>query len=81
MDRAASFAVLEASLRDIAPEVRLEEADHDADLLEELDLDSMDFLSLVTELAERTDRDIPEADYPQLGSVNATVDYLADGTS
>jgi acyl carrier protein len=77
MDRAQALRVLEASLSDVAPEVRLAEVDHDADLLEELDLDSMDFLSLVTDLAERSGLQIPESDYPRLSSVAATVDYLS----
>jgi len=70
------MAVLREALRRVAPEVDLDDADHDADLLEELDLDSMDFLTLVGELHERTGTDIPEEHYSQLDSVTGVLDYL-----
>jgi acyl carrier protein len=49
----------------------------DADLREELDIDSMDFLNLVAALHERLDLDIPEIDYPNLATLGHAVDYLA----
>lgn len=60
----------------IAPEVPLDEVEPDADLREEMDLDSMDFLNYVTGLHERTGLDIPETDYPELATVDAAVAYL-----
>jgi acyl carrier protein len=81
VNREQSYAALSESLHKVAPEVSLDGVDHDADLLEELELDSMDFLSLVTELHERTGLEIPEADYRHLGSVAATVEYLTVNSS
>jgi acyl carrier protein len=49
-------------------------------MAEELELDSMDFLSLVTELHERTGVQIPESDYPQVQSVADMVAYLTRST-
>jgi len=63
-------------LSNIAPEVDADDIDPNADLREELDIDSMDFLNLVIALHERLGVDIPEADYSKLGSINAVVDYL-----
>ena len=36
----------------------------------------MDFLNLVTALAERLMIDIPETDYPKLATLSHAVDYL-----
>jgi acyl carrier protein len=48
----------------------------DLALREELDIDSMDFLNLVTALSERLKIDIPETDYPRLATFGHAVDYL-----
>ena len=62
----------------IAPEVDLSTVADDADLREELDLDSIDFLNLVTGLHERTGRLIPEADYPRLFTLDGIAAYFGD---
>jgi acyl carrier protein len=64
-------------LHRIAPEVRLDSADLDAPIQEELDLDSMDFLNLVTALHDEVGLDVPERDYPKLGTVNGFIAYVA----
>lgn len=60
----------------IAPEAALSTVAGDADLREAFDLDSMDFMNLVIGLHERTGADIPEADYPQLFTLDGAVAYL-----
>jgi acyl carrier protein len=69
-------ALLAGLLRRIAPEVDLDDVDPDADLQDEVDLDSMDFLNLVTALHEATGIDVPERDYPALSTVNGFVAYV-----
>jgi acyl carrier protein len=64
-------------LHRIAPEVDLDEVDSDAPLQEAMDLDSMDFLNLVTALHEETGIDVPERDYPALSTVAGFVAYVA----
>jgi acyl carrier protein len=64
----------------IAPEVDLDDADPDAPIQQELDLDSMDFLNLVAALHDATGIDVPERDYPQLASVSMFVDYVTDAS-
>jgi acyl carrier protein len=64
-------------LHRIAPEIDLDDADPDAPLQDAMDLDSMDFLNLVTALHEETGIDVPERDYPLLSTVNGFVAYLA----
>jgi len=67
-------------LHRIAPEVDLAEVDHDAPIQEELELDSMDFLNLVTGLHDAAGIDVPERDYPQLGTVNGFIAYAASAS-
>ncbi len=70
-------ALLGQLLHRIAPEVDLAEVDDDAPLQEEMDLDSMDFLNLVTALHDATGIEVPERDYPSLSTVGGFVAYVA----
>jgi acyl carrier protein len=76
MTRDEITAVLIDELGRIAPEIDAAQLDPDADLREELDIDSMDFLNLVTALSDRLRIDIPEIDYPSLATVAHATDYL-----
>ena len=64
------------AIGDIAPEADLDDIDPDEELREQLDIDSMDFLNIVTAIHEETGVDIPEADYPKLESLNKSIAYL-----
>lgn len=64
-------------LHSIAPEIDLSLVDPDAPLQEAMDLDSMDFLNLVTSLSDETGLDVPERDYPSLATVSGFVAYVA----
>jgi acyl carrier protein len=63
-------------LRDIAPEVDPSSLDPRADLRDELDLDSMDTLNLVTGIERELHVTVPESDYPQLRTVDGAVEYV-----
>lgn len=69
-------AVLARLIARIAPEVDLDEVDADAALTDAAGLDSMDFLRLMDALYEETGVDMPDRDYPRLGTVAGCVDYL-----
>ena len=69
-------SLLAEILSDIAPEAELEPVPSDADLRTELDLDSLDFLSLVEGVCARTGVTIPERDYGQLVSISDWTGYL-----
>lgn len=69
---------LAEALGRIAPDIDVAEIDWDGDLREEFDIDSMDFLNLVTALSKRFSLPIPEEDYPRLGSFSNAADYLAE---
>ena len=60
----------------IAPEADLAEIDASADLQEELDIDSIDFLNFVVGVHERTGVDIPERDYAEVATLESCVAYL-----
>jgi acyl carrier protein len=66
------------SLRHVAPEADPATLAPAADLREELDLDSMDFLNFVTRLHEVLGIEIPEADYRRLFSLAQAESYLAE---
>ena len=63
-------------LSDIAPDEDLSDLKEDVDFRDQLELDSMDFLDIVMELRKRYRIQIPEEDYPALGSMKSTVNYL-----
>jgi acyl carrier protein len=77
MTRDEISAVLIEELGRIAPETDAGRIDPNADLCEALDIDSMDFLNLVTALTDRLEIDLPETDYSRLATFNHAVDYLA----
>jgi acyl carrier protein len=68
-------AILEI-IRDIDDEADLENLNPSEALRDQLDLDSMDFLDIVMELRKRYQIQIPEADYPQLATLDSCVNYL-----
>jgi acyl carrier protein len=68
-------AMVLRELKNIAPEFE-SEIDPAIDLREQIDLDSMDILNLMIAIHEATRVDIPEADYPQMSSLNGCVSYL-----
>jgi acyl carrier protein len=63
-------------LAQVAPGQEIDELDADGLLQEQLDLDSMDFLHLVTGISDEAHIDIPERDYPYLATLNSTYAYL-----
>ena len=69
-------AIFQDELGRIAPEVDFEAIDAEADLREQVDIDSMDFLNLVTALHARIGVDIPETDYPKLATLKGALAYL-----
>lgn len=69
-------ALIARCLRGIAPEADLDDADAGTSLAEELDLDSMDLMSLYTAIHDETGLELPESDYDQLSTLDGAVAYL-----
>jgi acyl carrier protein len=65
-----------ASLAQVAPEVDGRLLDRTAPLIEQLDIDSMDFLNFVAALCARCGIDIPEQDYRAVSTIDGAIAYL-----
>ncbi len=78
MTRDEIRAVVRSILGGIAPDVDLAGVKPNADLRDELDIDSMDFLRFVVALHERLGVDVPEAHYPQIRTLDGCVAYLVE---
>ena len=64
-------------LGEIAPEADLGRLRPNENLRDQLDLDSMDFLSLLTALSTELGLEIPESDYGKTTTLDGCVAYLA----
>ena len=63
-------------LSDIAPDEDFTAIKDDVPFSDQFEMDSMDLLDIVLELRKRYRVQIPEEDYPKLGNMNSTVEYL-----
>ena len=68
---------VQAALGVVAPDIDLDEVEGRSRLRQDLELDSLDFLRLVETLDVQTGVNIPESDYPKVGTVDGLIDYLA----
>ena len=66
------------TLKTIAPEIDPASVPSMANLRDELDLDSMDFLRFVVALHTRLGVEIPESDYHRLSTLDGAVQYLTE---
>lgn len=80
MTGAEAREILNRAVEEVAPEVEASALDPDVPLHDQVDLDSMDFLSLVAAVNELSGVDIPEADYPRMATLASGADYLAERT-
>jgi acyl carrier protein len=69
-------SAVRSTLGRIAPEADLDALPDDADLREELDIDSIDFLNFMIGIHEALGVDVPEADYAQCTTIAGCVAYL-----
>jgi acyl carrier protein len=63
-------------ISEIAPDEDSSNIKPEINLRDQLDLDSMDFLDIVMELRKQHSIEVPEADYPQLASLDSCAAYL-----
>jgi acyl carrier protein len=64
----------------VAPDIEMADIGDDDHIQDDLELDSMDVLNLVTALHERLGVDIPEADYPEISTARKAAAYLAQAS-
>ena len=77
MTEAEIIARLRDALGDVAPDLEVATIDPAADLRNDVDIDSMDFLNFVIAVSQRFGVDIPEADYGRVTTLRACARYLA----
>lgn len=64
-------------LSDVAPDIASEDLEDDADLRDELDLDSMDILRWVQGIHKALGVEIPEEDYGKIANLGDAIGYVA----
>lgn len=70
------LSAIREELGRLAPEIDFDALDPAIDLREQADLDSMDFLNLLTALHQRLGVEIPDADTAKLATLDGAVAYL-----
>ncbi len=60
----------------VAPELDASSLEGSGSLRQQADLDSMDFLDFLTQIAETTGVDVPEDDYGEWETLDGAVAYL-----
>lgn len=70
---------IEDSLAEVVPGTDPTALAPGADLRDALELDSLDFLSFVQTLSDRTGHRIDEDDYPRLATIETGMAYLTGG--
>lgn len=63
-------------INEIAPDEDTSDLKSEVNLRDQMDLDSMDFLDIVMELRKQHGIEVPEADYPELASLDSCANYL-----
>jgi acyl carrier protein len=70
------MAVIRSAIGQVAPEADPSRLAPDDDIVEMLELDSMDVLNIMTAIAERTGLEVPERDYPETRTLRLFVAEL-----
>jgi acyl carrier protein len=70
------LAVIRRALAEIAPDADLAGLDPSDDIVDALELDSMDVLNVMAAVADETGLEVPERDYPRTRTLQGFVDEL-----
>ena len=70
--------LVKRALYEVAPDLEDEIIDPETPFRDQFEFDSMDFLNFVIALHQASGKEIPEADYPQLTSLNDCIAYLGE---
>jgi acyl carrier protein len=71
-------AVVREAIERIAPDVDAQAIPGDVEYRDEAELDSMDFLAVLTTVADRTGVAVPELDYPDITTIDRFASYLVE---
>lgn len=78
MTEAEIVATLRLALADVAPDLDVSGISADADLRNDIGLDSMDFLNFVIAVGKRLTVVIPEADYREAATLRKCARYVSE---
>lgn len=81
MNADAARALLLEVFADVVPDANLARIASDAPYREPLGIDSMDFLAIIEQIAEKTGVEIAAADYPAIETFDGFVGYMAEHTA
>lgn len=70
--------IIKKHLHRVAPEADLEALNPEDDLGKALDIDSMDFYTMMVTLSDELKVDIPEEEYSKLRSINKINQFLTE---
>jgi acyl carrier protein len=77
MTQEAITETIIAQIQVVAPEIEAGDIRPDAHLQRSLEIDSFDFLKILTALKEILGVEVPEADYAQVDTLNKMSSYFA----
>ncbi|MEV7127621.1 acyl carrier protein [Streptomyces sp. NPDC093260] len=81
LNNAEALSVIKESITQIVPDADFALVRPDDKFRDVLELDSLDFLSLIELLSERTGARIDEEDYPELTTLSDSARFLVDRTA
>lgn len=61
---------------EIAPDIEVDEIEMDAHIQRSLEIDSFDFLKILTAMKEKVGLEVPEADYAKVDTLRHMVEYF-----
>ncbi len=76
MRKEALKKIIIGQILEIAPEIESSDITDDENIQESLEIDSFDFLKILTGMYEQVGVEVPEADYEKVDTVNKMVEYF-----
>lgn len=76
----AARALIRTSIERIAPDIDASTIPTDADMRIEAELDSMDFIAVLSAIKESTGIDVPESETGRVSTIDGCADYLVAHT-
>lgn len=70
-------AAIISQILEVAPDIEEGDIVFDKNIQRSLEIDSFDFLTILTALNEQLDVEVPEADYSKVDTVEHMTDYFA----
>ena len=73
-------AAIIKNILEIAPEVEEDEIENEANIQSSLEIDSFDFLKILTAMNEEFGVEVPEADYSKVSTLQTMAEYFEKRT-